>query len=472
MTIDLVIANGTVVLPEGARRADVLISGETIAGIAEPGTGRGERVIDAGGQIVLPGGVDPHVHLMVGFMGQRSVYDFESGGIAALRGGTTAIVDFALQRRGGSVLQGFHHRRRQADPAVTLDYGLHQIITDVNSDSLAELAELRAEGVASLKVYMIYEDDGLKLEDGQLHALMQQAARDDLMLVLHAENAGIIERLRAEAVAAGHTHPRWHALTRPPITEAEAIQRAILFSRDTGCPVHILHLVAQEGLPMIEAARRAGLPVTAETCTHFLALDESALERDNAHEFIMSPPLRSTDNQVALWEALKSGVLSAVTSDEVSYSAAAKAMGAASFATVANGCTGIEARLPVLFTLGVAEGRLSLERFAELFSTWPADIFGFGDSKGRIAPGYDADLVVIDPETRRTMGPDSDYGDIGYNPYAGMDLTGWARRTIYRGKLVVEDGRFLGHKGQGRFVKRGQPRRPALPTGAAGVERA
>ena len=205
---DLVIANGLVVLPEGPRKADVIIAGETIVGIAEPGTGRGARVVDAGGRIVLPAGVDPHVHLLVGFMGQRSVYDFESGGIAALRGGTTAIVDFALQRRGGSILKGFHYRRKQADEFVTLDYGLHQIITDVNKDSLAELAQLRAEGVASLKVYMIYEDDGLKLEDGQLYALMQQAAKDDLMLVLHAENAGIIERLRAEAVAAGHMHPR------------------------------------------------------------------------------------------------------------------------------------------------------------------------------------------------------------------------------------------------------------------------
>ena len=465
---DLVIANGLVVLPEGPRKADVIIAGETIVGIADPGTGRGARVVDGGGSIVLPAGVDPHVHLLVGFMGQRSVYDFESGGIAALRGGTTAIVDFALQRRGGSILKGFHYRRKQADEFVTLDYGLHQIITDVNKDSLAELAQLRAEGVASLKVYMIYEDDGLKLEDGQLYALMQQAAKDDLMLVLHAENAGIIERMRAEAVAAGHTHPRWHALTRPPITEVEAIQRAILFSEDTGCGIHILHLVAQGGLPLVEAARRQGLPVTAETCTHYLALDESALERDNAHEYVMSPPLRSLENQAALWEALKSGVLSAVTSDEVSYSAMAKAMGAGSFATIANGCTGIEARLPVLYTLGVAQGRLSLQRFAELFSTWPADIFGFGDRKGRIAPGYDADLVVIDPEARRTMGRDSDYGDIGYNPYEGMELTGWARQTVYRGQIVVEDGKFLGTRGQGRFLKRGAPRRPHLaPDGGA-----
>ncbi|WNJ88075.1 dihydropyrimidinase [Bosea sp. 685] len=459
---DLVIRGGTVVLPEGPSEADVVIRGETIVGIEASGTAKAERVVEAAGRIVLPGGVDPHVHLMVGFMGQRSVYDFGSGGIAALRGGTTAIVDFALQRRGGSILKGFRHRRSQADPVVPLDYGLHQIITDVTAESLGELAALRAEGVTSLKVYMIYEDDGLKVEDGALHALMGQAARDDLMLVLHAENAGIIERLRAQAVAAGHTAPIWHARTRPPVTEIEAISRAILFSQDTGCPVHILHLVAAGALPLVEAARRSGVKVTAETCTHFLALDETALERPNGHEFILSPPLRSKDNQQELWDALRSGVLSAVTSDEVSYSAAAKAMGAASFATVANGCTGIEARLPVLYTLGVAEGRISLSRLAEVFSTWPAEIFGF-EKKGRIAPGFDADLAIIDPQARRTIGAATDYGDVGYNPYEGMSLTGWATHTIYRGQIAVENGRFLGTLGQGRFVARAAPRRPDLP---------
>jgi dihydropyrimidinase len=457
---DLVIANGIVVLPEGAQRADVLVSGEKIVDIVEPGTGRGEAVVDAAGKIVLPGGVDPHVHLMVGFMGQRSVYDFETGGIAALRGGTTTVVDFALQRRGGSMLAGLKHRRKQADPAVTLDYGLHLIATDVNQETLRELAQLCAEGVASLKVYTVYEDDGLKLEDGAMHALMQQAAKDGLMLVLHAENAGIVERLRAEAVAAGHTHPRWHALTRPPITEIEAISRAIRFSEDTGCGVHILHLVAAKGVELIEDARRRGLPVTAETCTHYLALTEEALEREDGHNYIMSPPLRDADNQFQLWQGLREGVLSAVTSDEVSYSAAAKALGLPSFATVANGCTGIEARLPVLYTLGVAEGRISLERFAEVFSTWPARIFGFGDRKGRIAKGYDADLVVIDPETRRTMSPASDYGDIGYNVYAGLELTGWAQTTVYRGKVTVKEGAFLCEKGQGRYLSRTAADRP------------
>lgn len=459
---DLVIAGGLVALPEGAARADVVIDGERIVDIVDPGSGRGDTVMDAAGGIVLPGGVDPHVHLMVGFMGQRSVYDFESGGIAALRGGTTSVVDFALQRRGGSMLKGFRHRRRQADPIVTVDYGLHQIVTDVNDESLAELAVLRAEGVASLKVYTVYEEDGLKLGDGQLYRLMRQAAQDDLMIVLHAENAGIVEDLRADAVARGHQAPIWHARTRPPIVEIEAISRAIHFTRDTGCGMHIFHVAAAGALPLIDAARREGLPLTAETCTHFLALTDEMLTRGDGHNFILSPPLRDAANQAQLWQGLASGVLSMVTSDEVSYSAAAKALGLPSFANVANGCPGVEARLPVLYTLGVDQGRLDLDHFARLTATWPAEIFGMGRTKGRIAPGYDADIAVIDPERRQVISPESDHGDIGYNPYSGIEVTGLVETTILRGTPVVDRGRFLGRAGQGRFLRRDSARRPVL----------
>lgn len=454
----LVITGGKVVVPEGARHLDVVAEDERITAVVPCGKGPtmhpGAQVIDATDRIVIPGGVDPHVHLMVGFMGQRSIYNFGSGGIAALRGGTTAVVDFALQRRGDSILKGLAHRRKQADANVTLDYGLHVIVTDANEESLAELGQLRAEGVTSLKVYTVYEDDGLKLEDGQLHALMAEAAKHDLSIVLHAENAAIVERLRAEAVAKGHEAPIWHARTRPAITEIEAIGRAIAFSRDTGCRVHFFHVAAAGALPLIEAARAEGLPVTAETCPHYLALTDEALNRENGHEFILSPPLRDAENQAQLWHGLQRDALQMVVSDEVSYSAEAKALGLPSFADVANGVTGIEARLPVLYTLGVDQGRIGLNRFVELFSTNAARLFGF-TAKGCIAPGFDADLVLIDPGTRRIMSPDSDYGDIGYNPYSNMELTGFATHTIYRGQLAVENGTFLGTEAQGRFIARG-----------------
>ena len=355
------------------------------------------------------------------------------------------------------MLDGLRHRRAQADPAVTLDYGLHQIVTDVNETSLAELKQLRHEGVASLKVYMVYEEDQLKLDDGALYALMGGAAKEDFLICLHAENAGIIERERALAVAAGHKEPRFHALTRPPITEVEAVARSLLFAEDTGCAIHILHLVAAKGVDLIAKARRRGQRVTAETCTHYLALTDEAYNRPNAHHYVMSPPLRSAENQQRLWAGLQDGVLSAVTSDEVSYSEAAKSLGLASFADIANGCPGVEARLPVLYTLGVAEGRLSLSQFADVFSANPARIFGLGDRKGQIREGYDADLVVIDPEAKRTIGVATDYGAIGYNPYEGMELCGWPDLTIYRGRVTVRAGTFLGSRGQGRFLHRGPP---------------
>jgi len=455
MTPDLVIANGTAVLPSGAAEVDVEVTGERISGIRAAGTGQGRERLDAAGRLVLPGGVDPHVHFLIAFMGQRSVYDFASGGIAALRGGTTTVIDFALQRHGGSMLAGLAHRRRQADPVVTVDYGLHQIVTDVTEQSLDELAGLREAGVTSLKVYTTYEDDGLRLDDGALHALMERAAQEGLRIVLHAENHEIIDRLRRKAVAEGNHAPRFHALTRPPITEIDAVGRAIAFSRDTGCALHILHLVAADALALVAAARAEGLPVTAETCTHYLALTEAALERPDAPHFVMSPPLRSEANREKLWQALREGPLTAVTSDEVSYSAEAKTIGIDCFADIANGCPGVEARLPVLFTLGVAEGRIGLERFVELFSGWPARMFGLGDRKGRIAPGFDADLVLIDPTSRRRMTSEDNYGPIGYTPYAGMELSGWPVATVARGAVVVRGGAYLGDEGRGRFLHRG-----------------
>jgi len=455
MIPDLVVAAGTVVLPGGAVPADVEITGERISGLRAAGGGEGRARLDARGLIVLPGGVDPHVHFLVSFMGQRSVYDFASGGIAALRGGTTTVIDFALQRRGGAMLAGLAHRRRQADPGVTVDYGLHLIVTDVNPASLGELASLRAAGVSSLKVYTTYEEDGLRLDDGALHALMARSAAEGMQIVLHAENDAIIARLRREAVAAGHRAPRFHALTRPPVTEIEAIGRAIAFARDTGCALHILHLAAAGALPLVAAARREGLRVTAETCTHYLALTDEALAGPDGSHFVMSPPLRPAANRDLLWQGLRAGPLTAVTSDEVSYPAAAKTPGAGTFADIANGCPGVEARLPVLYTLGVAAGRIGLERLAQVFATWPAQMFGLGGRKGRIAPGMDADLVVIDPAARRVMTAACHYGPIGYTPFAGMELCGWPVATVARGAVVVREGEFLGAAGRGRFLARG-----------------
>ena len=454
MTADLVIANGNVVKPDGAALADVLVKDGRILDIVDPGSGRGERVIDAHDRIVLPGGIDPHLHFLIAFMGQRSVYDFYSGTVAALRGGVTTVIDFALQRRGKSMLDGLAYRRRQADGQVACDYGLHLIATDINAASLAEAPALMAAGASSYKVYTIYKSEGLQVDDGPLHELMRAAGKTGATIVLHAENASIIETAIARHIAAGEFAPRYHARSRPALAETEAVSRAMLLAADAGADLHIFHLNSGPALDLIEAAQARNARVSAETCTHYLALTDEVYDRPDGHLFIASPPLRDAANQKRIWDGVSTGSLEIVTSDDASYSADAKALGKERFDKVANGMPGVEARLPVLYTLGVDQGRMSLERFAHAWSGGAARLFGLAPEKGAIATGADADMVIIDPQTRRTMTIDSHYGPIGYNPYAGMELTGWPVMTIRRGAIAIENGVFKGKAGEGRYLVR------------------
>lgn len=454
MSVDLVLANGRVVTPEGVLEADILVAGEVIADIVPAGTGRGTRVIDARGQVVLPGGVDAHVHFLIGFMGQRSVYDFYSGTVAALRGGNTTVIDFALQRRGRSMMDGLKHRRVQADRHVATDYGLHLIATDINAASLAEVPALVEAGAASFKVYTVYEKEQLKVDDGPLHDLMRALGRAGGMLGLHAENASIIDHAIAKHLAAGEHAPRYHATSRPALAETEAVRRGLLLAEDADCALHIFHLNSGPALDAIEAAVARGQRASAETCTHYLALTAETLEREDGHLFVMSPPLRDAATQARMWQGVASGGLAAVTSDDASYSAEAKALGAESFERIANGVPGVEHRLPLLYTLGVEAGRLTLPQFARAWATGPAELFGLAPQKGSIRAGADADLVVLDPEIRRVMTPERHHGAIGYTPFEGLALTGWPVLTIRRGQITVENGAFLGAPGQGRFLTR------------------
>ncbi|MFW6028019.1 MAG: dihydropyrimidinase [bacterium] len=454
---DLVVANGIVVAGGQAEAADVVVSDGRIVDITDPGTGRGDEIVDAAGRIVLPGGVDAHVHFLIGFMGQRSVYDFYSGTVAALRGGVTTVIDFALQRRGRGLVEGLKHRRVQADRHVATDYGLHLIVTDVHPESCAEIPALSNLGVTSLKVYTTYAREQLKVEDGPLFDLMQAAGRHGTMVGLHAENDSIIEHETAKCLARGEVSPRGHALSRPLVSETEAVARALLLAEAAACPLHIFHLSSGHGLDHLAAARAKGQPVFAETCTHYLALTEACYDRPQAHLYVMSPPLRAHDQQERLWAGLQRGELAAVTSDDASYSAAAKQPGDGTFQSIANGVPGVEARLPLLYSLGVDQGWLDLPRLAEVFSTWPARLFGLAPEKGSIAIGADADLVIIDAETERVITAASHFGDIGYSPYEGMALKGWPVATVRRGQVSVTEGTFHGRAGDGRFLERRRP---------------
>ncbi|HUC61707.1 MAG TPA: dihydropyrimidinase [Alphaproteobacteria bacterium] len=456
--VDLAVVGGTVVTGRGAERGDVLIRGEQIAAVAAPGERHdAARVIDATGKLVLPGGVDVHTHFLVGFMSCRSVYDFFSGGVAALRGGTTTVVDFALQRRGRSLTDGLKHRRMQADARVAVDYGLHIVVTDVNEATLAEIPAVMREGVTSFKTYMTYEKDGLMLDDGALLALLRVAGREGALVGVHAENEKIIAYETARCLAKGEVAPRFHALTRPPIAEAEAVRRAISLAEAAGAGIYIFHLALGREVPNIRAARRRGLPVFAETCPHYLTLDDSRYERADGTLYVMSPPLRTAEDQKLLWAGLEDGTLAAVGSDDASFSAEAKTASSGSFATTVNGVYGAEFRLPLIYTFGVETGRLTLPQLVRIWSEGPAQLFGLAPRKGTIAPGSDADLVVIDPERRTRLTAQSHYGPVGYNIYPDVDLSGMPVCTVRRGAVAVEEGRYLGTAGDGRFIKRGKP---------------
>ena len=455
--VDLVVTNGSVVTPDGVLEADVVVEGERIVGLDGGGARAGaRRVVDARGKVVLPGGVDVHTHFLIGFMGQRSVYDFTTGTQAALRGGTTTIVDFALQRRGRSFIDGIKHRRVQSERHVATDYGLHLIVTDVNEATLAELPRVIDAGVTSIKCYMVYESEQLEVKDAALLDLMGAAGKLGLIVGVHAENAGIIDRRIAAAVAAGQTAPKHHALTRPAIAEIEAISRALLLAEDARCPTYVYHMATGRGVSLITAARERGVLAFGETCPHYLALDDSAYERPDGHLYVMSPPLRRPEDQQLLWQGLRDGVLSAVASDDASYTASMKAS-ADSFQSIANGVPGTEHRLPLLYTLGVAQGRLTLQQLAEVFATGPARRFGLAPRKGAIAVGADADMVVVDPAESRTMTAAENFGEIGYTPYEGLRLSGWPVTTIRRGAICAESGRVLAGPGDGRYLQRGLP---------------
>ena len=467
-TVDLVVAGGIVVQPGGAAPGDVVVVGECIVDVAAPGRApSATRVIDAGGKIVLPGGVDVHTHFLIGFMRQRSVYDFYTGSIAALRGGTTTFIDFALQRRGRSMLDGVKHRRVQADRHVVCDYGLHLIATDINDSSLAELPELVEAGVTTLKVYMIYEKEQLRVDDGPLLELMKGAARCGMMVGLHAENASIIDYATERCLAANQTAPRFHASSHPAIAEREAISRALILAEAAGAAVYIFHMSIGAGVELIAAARARGVRAFAETCTHYLALLDDKYDREDASLYVMSPPLRRAVDRDRLWEGLRDGLVAGVTSDDASYSAEAKREHEASFDAIPNGIPGVEVRLSVLYTLGVAAARLNLVQLAEICSGAPARLFGLSPQKGSIRGGADADMVILDPERRVRLSAASNYGPIGYSPYEGLEVTGIPLVTIRRGEVLVESGQFLGREGSGRFLHRQLPDTVPGPSGFA-----
>jgi dihydropyrimidinase len=452
----LLIRGGTVVTAADAYRGDVLVVDEKVAAIGTSLEGPADRTLEAAGKYVLPGGIDVHTHLDMPFGGTTSADDFESGTIAAAHGGTTSIVDFAIQYKGQTLRQAWDAWMKKADGKAAIDYGFHMIITDLPESVEREMDALVKEGITSFKLFMAYRGV-LMLDDGSIFRAFLRTAGNGGTICMHAENGDVIDVLVRRALAEGKTEPKHHALTRPPRAEAEATHRAICLAEMAGVPLYVVHLSAAEALEQITLARDRGLPAYAETCPQYLFLSYANYEEPGFEgaKYVMSPPLRAKGNEEKLWRGLAGNDLQAVSTDHCPFCMKEqKELGRGDFSKIPNGAPGIETRMSLLYDGGVAGGRISLNRFVELTSTSPAKIFGLFPRKGTIAPGSDADIVIFDPGRKHTLSAKTHHMKVDYNPYEGRQVTGAAETVLCRGRVIVENGKFTGKAGAGNFLKR------------------
>ena len=451
------ITNGTIVTADGSYVADVLIDGETIGAI---GTGMAglievDETIDAAGRYVIPGGIDVHTHMELPFGGTFAKDTFETGTRAAAFGGTTSIVDFAVQSRGGSLRAGLDAWHAKAEGSAVVDYGFHMIMSDVNDDSLREMDTLVAEGVPDFKLFTAYPGVFLS-DDGAIFRAMQQTGRNGGLIMMHAENGPAIDVIAADTFASGVTDPFGHGLARYSVLEGEATNRVIRLAQAANVPVYIVHLSAREALTAVRTARDEGLPVFAETCPQYLFLSLADMGNGfNGAKFVCSPPLRTEDHQPELWKGLVKDDIQVVSTDHCPFDFhGQKEMGRGDFRKVPNGLPGVEDRVDLLHDGGVIGGKISKERWVEIISTAPAKLFGMYPRKGALAVGSDADLVIYDPNRRRVISATSHHMNVDYSCYEGRTVQGASDIVLSRGSVVVRNGEFTGRKGHGRFIKR------------------
>jgi dihydropyrimidinase len=454
----ILIKNGTIVTAVDQYTGDVLVEDEKIAVIGtslDIPAANLDKVIDATGKYVLPGGIDVHTHMDMPFGGATSADDFETGTRAAAFGGTTTIVDFAIQYRGQTLHTAWETWAKKAEGKAVIDYGFHMIITELTDQVEGEMDALVRQGITSFKLFMAYPGVFM-LDDGSIFKALLRTGKNGGTICMHAENGGVIDVLVQRALAEGKTAPKYHALTRPARAEAEATHRAIALAEIADVPIYIVHLSAAEALEMVTEARDRGLPAFAETCPQYLFLSYDNYEEPDfgGSKYVMSPPLRDRAKQDHLWRGLAFNDLQCISTDHCPFCMKEKRLGENDFSKIPNGAPGVETRMSLVYDGGVRPGRISINRFVELTSTSPAKIFGLFPRKGTIAPGSDADIVVFDPHRTITLAARTLHMNCDYNPYEGRQVTGATDTVLSRGQLVIENGAFVGRKGAGSFLKR------------------
>jgi len=438
-----------VVTATGERAADVLVDGEKIVEVG-PGIHTDGSVLDATGLLVLPGIVDPHTHLLLDTGTARTVDDFSSGSASAAAGGVTTYLDFAPQLRSQTFAAALEARRALIDGQSYVDYGIHLNITHLPPTWERDLDALVEAGVTSAKIYTTYRDTIFYADDWTWYQLMQRSGRAGLLVQVHAENDAIVEGMARLLMDEGKTSLRYHGAARPGVAEAEAVARGLLFSRVTGSPVYFVHLSTPMAVDLVAEARRCGVRAIAETCPHYLVLDDSRYEEPDAARYLMTPPLRDARSQAQLWERVQRGDVQSIGSDHCGFSLADRE-GIDDFTRVSPGIPGVETSLLLLYSFGVLANRLTLPDLIRLLSANPARIFGLWPRKGDLAPGFDADILIFDPRPQRVLSAAELHSRAGFSPYEGLTVTGRVSTTIVRGQVVYQNGKVVGKPDFGRF---------------------
>ena len=462
-----IIKNGTLVTAEASFKADVLIEGETIQAVGESINLDDAEIIDASEKLVLPGGIDPHVHFELEMMGTVSSDDHYSGGKAAAFGGTTTVIDFVSQGS-GSLEESIKNHRQMADPKASIDYSVHMNISRFDDAVAEQIAQLPSLGVTTIKVFTAY-NGRLRISDAEIYKAMRVAGKNDILTMIHAENGDVIDVLVEEALDAGHNEPIWHAWTRPKWGAIEASLRAFALAAQADAPVYLVHMNTAGEVDQLAYARSKGIYAMGETCPQYLFFTEEELLRTDGAKWICSPPMRNKEDNSGLWNGLVEGTIQVLATDhcpfffngekEIMYEGKpvripGKELGQDDFTKIPNGLPGVGDRLPVFWSHAVATGRISPERFVALSSTNPAKIFGLYPKKGSIQPGSDADIAIWDPNLEVKYGVNTAQHRTDYNLYEGWKLKGFPITVLQRGSILVDRGQWFGKPGQGQFLSR------------------